>query len=398
MRNNAYITNYWHSANYGAHLTAYALYTIVKKLGFNVNLVNLMSETEQIRYDNFYAHKHFIDKYCTCTKPLRNYENLCGINKNAVFITGSDQVFRKKLEPEKFSSLMLDYTEESCCKIALSASFGVSKEVFLKENYPAGIEKMKDSLNSFNFISVRENEGIEILKDIFGIKAEYLIDPVFILDKKHFDGIAAASKTDFSGKIASYMFYENEEHKKAYEFLSKKYNAEIESIYGKNMRTEDWLQAVKSSKFLITNSFHGMSFALIFNKPFICLQDKTGASSRFESIFKVLGIENQCADLNDVYKKDCIFKIDYEKVNEHIENERQKGLELIKKALNSSCGSSSLKNSLKIKYLEERLQASEKQSTMPDVFKTFIWNRWLECYYKYLPEPVKNIIRFFRKL
>lgn len=397
MKNNAYITNYWHCSNYGADLTAYALYTIIKELGINVNLVNLMSETEQIRYDNFYAHKHFIEKHCTCTKPLRNYENLCGINKNAVFITGSDQVFRKKLEPEKFSSLMLDYADESCCKIALSASFGVSKEVFLKENSLEDIEKMRASLNSFDFISVRETDGIEILKDIFGIKAEYLIDPVYILNKKHFDDAAETSKTDFSGKIASYMFYETEEHKKAYEFLSKKYNAEIESIYGKNMRIEDWLKAVKSSKFLITNSFHGMSAAVIFNKPFICIQDKTGASSRFESVFKVLGIENQCAGLNDVYNKDCIFRIDYEKVNERIENERRKGLELIKKALSSSYEPSGLNGSLKIKYLEERLQKIENENKLPGILKTFIWNRWLEFYYKYLPEPLKNIIRFFRK-
>ena len=111
----------------------------------------------------------------------------------------------------------------------------------------------------------------------------------------------------------------------------------------------------------------------------------------------MLGIENQCINsIEEIYEKDCVFKVDWDVVNRRIEEERRRGLEFLKKALDAPCGKFEEKQAVRTKYLEDRVAELESQANLKYQIKKELWNLWLVIFHKYLPEPVKNIIRKLR--
>lgn len=401
MKNNNQITiiNYWaNRINYGADLTAYALQYLIDTLDdYSSLLIDNQFLSFKYGYTNLNFFKNF-EKNLKKTNYLSKYSDFINLNNySETFISGSDQVFRvSKLGENKYQYL-LDFVNSDKKKIAFSASFGVNKEKFLRENPSETIEHMKTSLKSFDFISVREKSGVEICKELFEVDAEWIIDPVFIIDKSNYDELIKNSTKDFSNKIVSYVLDTNKEYKNAHKYFSKKYNLEVIELANSNESIENWLAAIKNCEFLITDSFHGMCFAIIFNKPFICLANKQRGASRFESILEMLNIENQCInDVNEIYEKDCIFKVDYEKVNQRIAEEAQKGLDFLKKALEAPVGKREEKIEARMKFLENKVYELETQATLKYQIKNALWNLWLIIFHKYLPNPIKHLIRIVR--
>lgn len=385
--NKVYIQNFWFVNNYGACLTAYSLYNILININYKPYLIDASNYGEKLTY----IFRDFIKKYCKTINA-----NIVRNMYASTFITGSDQVFRPKLTKENFSQFMLNFVPEASKKISFSASFGVDKNAFLRETNEKIINQMQTSLNSFDYVSVREKSGVTICRDIFDIKADWIIDPVFILSKEYFKKLAAFSNKKYPKIIASCMF--DKKNKKLDKFLSKKYGYRVIEMHNSNFTIEDWLNIIMNCEFLITNSYHAMCFAIIFNKPFICLSKDTGAAARFASLFEMLSIENQSIDsIYEIYKKDCIFKINYKKVNEKIEEEREKGLDFLKKALEAPNEHFEEKQNVRKQYFEDKIYELEKKANLKYQLKQLFWNIWLIIFHKFLPETVKILIRKLRE-
>lgn len=385
MQRNINIFNFWWTdVNYGAILTAYALNKIIE----NSYLVDNSTFKYKLQTSKNSFAKRFAHSYL---KVANTNENSSG------YITGSDQVFRPMYVSGMLEQYLLDFAKPEAKKIAFSASFGVGKEQFLKENSKEIIEHMKKSLQSFDFISVREKSGVEICKEVLGVDAEWIIDPVFILEKAKYDELINNTTKDYSNEIVSYILDNNKSYDKAYKHLEKQYGSKVVKLADSNESVENWLSAIKKCKLFVTDSFHGLCFALIFNKPFICISNKSRGAARFDSILEMLNIENQCINsIDETYTKDCIFKVDYEKVNQRIEEERQKGLAFLQKALESPVGKFEEKQAVRTQYLKETVCKLERQANLKYQIKKELWNLWLIIFHKYLPEPVKNIIRKIR--
>ena len=194
-----YIQNFWHANNYGAVITGYALYKIIEQKGYDTKLIDV-STTEDKRKYNF---NKFINKYCKTTKHIQTYSDLEDIiDPTATYITGSDQIFRPDLAKDNLSNFLLDYLKTQR-KIAFSASFGLSKDEFIENNSKEDVNHIKDSLQSFDFVSVREYDGVDICKNVFNVDAEHIIDPVFILDKTKYDEIIKTSKKNYQNMVAA---------------------------------------------------------------------------------------------------------------------------------------------------------------------------------------------------
>ncbi len=393
---NVDIFNFWWVSNYGALLTAYALQSLVNKLGYNPLLINNSYRHNELISENFA--KNFEQFYLKTSNKVSLYSDLNCLNqKSNIFITGSDQILRPTAARERLSQYLQDFVSINSKKITMAASFAVDKKTLLEETNSQILENMKISLKSFDFISVREKSGVEICKDLFDVDAEWIIDPVFIMNKSNYDALIKNSTKDFSYKIVSYVLDPNKEYEKAYKYLEKKYNKKILKTAYSDISVEDWLASIKNCEFLITDSFHGMCFAIIFNKPFICITNPKRGATRFESILEMLKIENQCIDnIDATYEKDCIFKINYEKVNQRIEEEAQKGLDFLKRALEAPVGKKEEKIEAKIHFLENKIYELEQQANSKYQVKEELWNLWLIIFHKYLPKPIKIIIRFAR--
>lgn len=395
--NKVFIFNLWHTTNnYGANLTAYALQEILKNLNYNPELVNNAFQVTKKKSKSKNCSIKFWNKYLNTSPNFINDVNSLN-NEADKFIVGSDQVFRPIYTGHKLKEYLLDFVKPDSKKIAFSASFGVDKEKFLEENTPETIQNMKDSLQSFDSVSVRENVGVDICRDIMGIEAEWIIDPVFILDKSYYDKLITNATIDYSNKIVSYVLDPNKEYYSSRKYLEKQYNTKIVELANSNTSVENWLAAIKNCKFLVTDSFHGASFAIMFNKPFIvCLANSGMAYTRFESILSLLSIENRCINsYSEILQKDCLFSCDYENVDRIIEREAQKGLNFLKKALDAPVKVTDQKVNCRIKYLEFLVKKLQKQATLKYQIKKMLWYIWVPIS-EYLPKFIQDFATYIR--
>ena len=329
------IINFWDSTfNYGAMLTAYAMQEMVKDFGFNAKLLNT---GEKVQY-SWYRGSHledFSSKYLNTTNPLSYKETIEFAKKLKGVIIGSDQVLRLAMIRGFFNKYLVNFAGDDVQKIAFSPSFGLDKKEFLSKQKikQDELEFMKNSLKSFDYLSCRELQGLEIYKDLFDLDADMLLDPVFLIDKEKYVEIAKTSSLDVDGKIFSYILRENE-YRNAYSFLSEKLNAEILEIDVKVNPTQDWLNGIINSKFVITDSFHCACFAIIFNKPFICVSSEDGGASRLYSLFEILGINGTfVTKLDELYSLNYPIDIDYKKVNIALNEQRNRCLDIVQKVL-----------------------------------------------------------------
>lgn len=352
------IVNYWDSTfNYGALLTTFASQMLVKKYGYIPKNVDFGMRTTQDWYQNSYMHE-FATKYLNVTKVYK-YKDLIKLSKKVRgVILGSDQVLRLEyMRKDKFRYL-LNWVSEKTRKIAISASFGLNKEEFLSyKKFNSGLPKyMKNALSSFDYLSCREISGKEIYKDVFGLDSDQILDPVFLIDKNNYEEIIKDSDVDNNDKIVSYVLDENEEYNKLYDYLSLKEQTEVVKLDRIVTSVGTWLKSIKNCRLFITDSFHGVCFALIYNKPFICVKNSGRGSARFDSLIELFDIGNNFVEsIDEIYKDDFDYSIDYEEVNNLLDTKKRDDLAIIEKVLNENYSNNSNAEKNKIvnkKYLK----------------------------------------------
>lgn len=324
------LVNFFHSQNYGACLTAYALQETIKDLGYNSAFVNEFPVRKKY---NLSFGKLFVNKYL---KLMPKFNDIKKAGKLAeTYITGSDQVFRPQYLKHKVKrdKYLLNFVDKKAKKMSFSASFGIGENEF-KNSKPAVIKAMKDALKTFDYISTREYSGVDICKKELHVNAEWIIDPVFLLDKTRYVELASKSEKDYKNKFVTYVLDKNPAYDKLYDNLSQKYNLEPVSIAKSGISVEEWLRAYLDADYIITDSFHGVCFALMFNKKFIAVVNKNRGAARFESLQKMFGLEGQF--LTDLENTNTDFvQYDSKKINQIIEERKKYALEILSKELST---------------------------------------------------------------
>ena len=263
-------------------------------------------------------------------------------NETENFIVGSDQIWRNWGGYLDNSIFMLSFVDSSKKKIAYAASFGIDHY----EGSKIDIDLKSLLLERFDDISVREDDGVSICKNTFNVKATHVLDPVFIVDKSEYDAILTNSTDSHKNFVASYILDKNE--------ISKKFIDKFKILYPEkslvNMTdisplnkekdssqtsVESWLYNIKNCDYLLTDSFHGACFAIIYNKQFICLANEDRGYSRFRSIFKQLHLESRCVlPSNSVdIEKLVQEKIDYNAVNKTLANLKEFSLKWLQESI-----------------------------------------------------------------
>ncbi|MCD7878694.1 MAG: SDR family NAD(P)-dependent oxidoreductase [Candidatus Gastranaerophilales bacterium] len=331
------IVNFYNTVNYGASLTAWAMQELIKSFGFTCLLLNHNDFWNPDLYNSSFS-RRFADNFLDLSQIYNNNE-LNKLSKNLKgVILGSDQVLRLDYINHNLYKYLLNWVDKNTKKIALSASFGINQEEFKNvKALTAKIEKyMKNAINSFDYLSCREISGQDIYKNVFGLESDVIIDPVFLINKSKYNEITSLSTINNKDKIISYILDDNEKYQNLYKFLSDKEKIECISINNKDYNVEDWLNSIKECRFLVTDSFHGVCFALIFGKPFVCIRNKKRGNTRFDSLIELFNIEkNFVYSIDEILnKKDFDYNIDY--VNNRINTIKTDNLETIKSILSSN--------------------------------------------------------------
>ena len=294
MMNLAYTDN-----NYGAVLVTYALQEIIKKIGYipktlNFNPFTYPSIIKKKESASFYRFREkYIDMTSVCNTPL-DFTNL--IDSFNIFLTGSDQVWRRESNIEMISAFYLKWVPIQKKIISYAPSFGVEYWEGNKES----LFHAKQCLSRFDHISIRELGGKALLENFFNIQATHVLDPVLLADKDIFEKLIE-DEPPISNYIACYLL--NDSHNKditseSIVKISKSLQLPVINIKGNKSdfynydffqynTISKWLTLLKYSKYLITDSYHGILFSILYNIPFIYINREIGGNDRIKSIEEI---------------------------------------------------------------------------------------------------------------
>lgn len=253
------------------------------------------------------------------------------------FIVGSDQVWRPDFIRDGGRGLykyFLDFSAGWKVKrIAYAASFGKDEWTFTEKETKV-CEKL---IKSFNGVSVREFSGIELCKKYFNYKeAIQLVDPTLLLEKDNYLQLINSEKKD-NKQLLSYILDPSPEsadlEKVAMEktgFILYRFNNDRANPLPS---VESWLAAFRDSKMIITDSFHGCVFSIIFNKPFWVIKNNAGGNTRIDSLLQLFEMDSRFVTPMDLRQRDIFESINWDKINSIKKSQKQKALNFIKNTL-----------------------------------------------------------------
>lgn len=332
--------------NYGAVLQAYSLMSYLKNYSDDVKIIDyntpalrakypikpksdnlrqlvynlLMSSAyrkKKIKFEKFDA---FVSNKLSLTKRYESLEDLISDppEADAVF-TGSDQVFNPSRIEEERRVFYLDFLPSSTKKIAYAASFGIKSIPADKENEITGY------LKSFDSISVREGSGIDIVKDLSGKSAVEVLDPVFLNDKKFWKNVALPYKEKFENYLFYYRLMSSPESDAVAQRIAKEKNLKLvvmtDSLLKwradkvlRDVGPEEFLYLMDNASYIVTDSFHGVAFSLIFEKQFAFSDMNDRTNERGLNLLQKAGIERLAFGTDNAGDR----KLNYKEINERL--------------------------------------------------------------------------------
>lgn len=349
--------------NYGAMFQAYGTLKALQKLGHDPELVHLYSLEEEKRNENklvspqiksiityLYArlnkkvrlkHKRF-KEFHTNMKLSKRYYSLDEIHNTPpeydIHLVGSDQVWN--LERGFNNYYFLDFLDEGEKKISFASSFGTSK---IDEKHS---ETLKSMLSSFNAIAVREDDGVNIIKQTTGLVASQVMDPTFLLDTNEWADLATDERIIKEDYIFCYGFDGSEKSNEILKATRQKFGLPLVVVsislffpfkvdyFIQEAGPAEFLNLVKNASFVCTSSFHGVAFAIHFRKSFFSTKHPT-RNSRMNSLLKPLGlIDRQLEKPKEILKMtNEELYIDYTEIELKIEQAKKDSLKWLEMAL-----------------------------------------------------------------
>jgi len=366
--------------NYGGILQTYALQVVLKELGHEAVTINrnsvLMSfkmkvmsfvrrsilkvilrkdvvvRTWPTKAEEKLIRKHtdrFIKENVATTDLFRSEADFKNISKYEfeAFVSGSDQVWRPKYSPilkNQFLGFLGNNTKTK--RISYAASFGVDNWEFDAKSTKSCSHLAK----KYNAISVREDSAIVQCKKYLGVGAQLVLDPTMLVSKENYialvkkDGIAKMPGTLFNYVLDLTPEKEEFIQQAATNLGLVPFSSTAEDVF-RNLgrkRLNDcifppvtqWLRGFMDAEFIITDSFHGTAFSIIFNKPFISIGNKKRGITRFDSLLKIVGLQDRLIlDVGEASLNKLKNTIDFEEVNKKLEVKKKESLEFLKRAL-----------------------------------------------------------------
>ena len=327
------ITNWWFVNNRGAILTNYALNEMVNNLGYEANTINYISPIDRKNYPGGFA-EAFAKKYLRLTRPLQNKGDLKSINKDiGTFIAGSDQIFRYDLCALNNHLFYMGWVDAAHRKLlSYSASFAIDK--FEANEFQKNLTR--HFLSRFDQLSVREFDGVDIMRDTFGLAATQVLDPVFCIEPEKYENMAENATEKPEGDfIAYYIMWPTENNKKIIQYVQERLGGRSAIHLNSSPSIEHWLWCIKNAKFIVTDSFHAPAFSVIFNKQFAVIPAPREYPSRFKTLEKLTGLSTRFFYRNnDIYDaKDLFEPIDFTDCNQRMEKEIRRSTQWLKDAL-----------------------------------------------------------------
>lgn len=351
------IMTWYNHCNCGGNLQAYALKNVLNKLNYKVTFINYVGQNKDYvaifkrkirRFVSGYVMSYavwgfdkFQKKYLPETKPISKSDLMMLNERFDIFVSGSDQIWAPTLYD---SAYFLDFVNEGKRKIAYAPSIGLN---YIPEEL---ISSYAQLLYGFDYISVREKTAEILLREKCGIESCTTLDPTLLLEKKDYELLEESfeiegdyifcyflNQNNWYSDIIKKIAIENKCKLVIYSLDKKNENDAnqwIEFIY-----PELFLTLIHNAKAVITDSYHGMIFSIIYKKNFINLlrftaEDPICQNSRVVDLLNILGLEERIVPKEEQERALEIFnELDYIKIDNKLAAYRDKALEFLQNAL-----------------------------------------------------------------
>ncbi|MBQ0030420.1 MAG: polysaccharide pyruvyl transferase family protein [Bacteroidales bacterium] len=342
----------WHEKNYGAELQAYATVKVLQNLGHKVEMIDIRLSD---MVENSIKHKvatlismlgqgeRAFNSFWKCHIPTtRRYNNTNELQNNPpkadVYIVGSDQVWNPDITKDFAKLFFLNFGDKRIYRISYASSFG--KDSW---NHPELKPFVRKQFSQFYRISCREESGVNLLKKEFEVTAQSVADPTLLLD----------NYSELTGPLIDtqtlvYYPLSRDEELETYSLqlaqrlaLTPVNNNKKELLLGrlpwKRTSIEEWVRNIAQAQFVITRSFHGLVFCLLYKRQFAILASRNGRGDRLINLLKAIGLEERYYANTEAIEKDCPWEhnIDYTVVDQIIIKKRNSSLFFLKTALDS---------------------------------------------------------------
>lgn len=341
--------------NYGGILQAYALQTVLERMGHDVCLIEKRRTPAQLPlwkipwaygkrivkniighpFPIFYEQKInredpiikqntdlFIHKYIK-RRIIDDFSEIREHDYNAI-IVGSDQIWRPIYFDNKTGRTYLDFTKDWKIKrIAYAASFGTDKwEYSFRQT-----RQCKRLIQHFDAVSMREDSGVDLCRKHFGVEAQHVLDPTMLLNKEDYIRLFEKANVPKSkGNMLCYILDETQKRtylvnkiaaaKGLIPFRVNSKEGNINAPLQERIQppVEQWLRGFYDAEFVVTDSFHTCAFSILFNKPFLAIGNASRGMSRFNSLLSMFGLEKQLTSGKSYDMKE-LENVDWSKIN-----------------------------------------------------------------------------------
>ena len=341
----------WHVKNYGAEMQAYATIKALCALGHDVSIIDFRlsdSKNDSLKkmiaslIINLTLEQWKFRKFWKLYFPMATlrYRSLKELQDNPpyadMYLVGSDQVWNEEITKEKAAAFFLDFGKENVIRASYASSIGTN----VWNGSCELTEIASKQLKKFKSISCREKSGTEILKMIFGLKSIKVLDPTLL----HTDYSELTGTIIQQNKLVYYPLIKDDKIEMFCKELSNELRMIFENINKASRLTrsiiwnrpniQKWLNSIAESSFVVTPSFHGLSFSLIFHKQFLIIKNTINKDRhcRITDLLKELGLENRFFEnVEDaINSKIWTQKIDYLKIDERLSQLRKESFNYIK--------------------------------------------------------------------
>lgn len=352
--------------NYGSVLQAFALQKQIEKLGHQAYILDYYPErytnkgllkrlkNKSSRFNNplvllmakLLIYPSYLKKgiqfnkfmhYLNLEKPsfATNEEGMGRFTDADAYCAGSDQIWNSHWNEGVEKALFLDFVPKGKLCLSYAASIGLS-------NIPANeIDETKLLLDKFEFLSLREDKGVELVRELGRTDAVQCLDPTLLMSKEEWSLYADDS---YKGKeyVLTYNLHHDPEIDKCAKAIASKYHLQIRNIsynWHDIVRhghldwcptVEGFLGLIKNAKYVVADSFHATAFSIIFEKPFVVITPEV-ASSRLSSLLKMLELDDY--NINKFTSVKVIEQpIDYIRVKSIIATKQRESISFLIKA------------------------------------------------------------------
>ncbi len=329
------------ATNYGAVLQAFALCEHLKKSGYDAEIIDyvptltmVVSKLEKLKARDFAFFKkeknikRFRKNELQFSRRYRSARALmrAKMSYDAV-ICGSDQIWNHSFTVHPRFGTNLSYFlpfAGDAKRISYAASFGSNS---LPENMKTAI---MPCLSKFEKLSVRENTGKDILSDL-GFDSTLVADPTLLLCAADYSRLLENKKLPEPKKVFSYILHKNQKSAEKISALACEHFGQASPATEGTMGIYEWLASIRDSDFVVTNSFHGTVFSLLFHTPFITVPvEGSGMNDRIKTLLGAVGLEDRIADSAGAASGILSQDINWDEVDKKIEALRELSIEFLR--------------------------------------------------------------------